>query len=99
MADIKTEEPRAKYGNNKPENRYIHNDTSSLKVNTGFRTTPGEPTAEDCISYLAAYVAEARYVPGAVGRTWFELQRNFSLPEIKKLRAEAILPEDINRGE
>jgi hypothetical protein len=89
------EESQSNYRNVLPENRKQAEDPSSLKINTGFRTTPGEPSAEDCISYMAAYTLEARHVPGAIGHTWRELQRRFPLDEIRQDRARAAPPSEV----
>lgn len=56
-----------------------------LKINTAFRTAPAEPTAEDCISYLAAYVSRARLVPGMIGHTWIQLKRHFPIEDLEQL--------------
>lgn len=80
-------EPPANFGvrNNPPLSGKDASDPS-LKLNTAFRPTPGEPTAEDCLSYFARYLSDVRLVPGGVGHTWIQLQRTFPLDEAKRLR-------------
>lgn len=63
---------------------------SSLNLNPAFRSPPEEPTADRCLSYLADYLREISRVPGAVGYTWIQLQKHFSMEEAKRLASQSM---------
>ena len=77
--------PRGVFSGNKAPD--IRRDLgSSVKVNTAFRPATGEPTPDDCLIYLRAYLDEARLVPGMVGHTLIELRDRFPIDKVRRMR-------------
>ena len=84
--------PAVKTGNypnlGKQHSGLVEDDKAKFGVSSRppMRITPGheipakEPSEQDCLKYLASYLAIMRTTPGGLGHTFIELQRHFPLP-------------------
>jgi transcriptional regulator with XRE-family HTH domain len=61
---------------------------SSVKLNPAFAPPAPNPTEQDCLNHLAAYLAEARHVPGLVAHTLIELKKQFKIQEARAQRED-----------
>lgn len=61
---------------------------SSVKLNPVFAPPAANPTEQDCVAHLTAYLAEARHVPGLVAHTLIELKKHFKVSEAHAQRED-----------
>jgi hypothetical protein len=81
------EPPHSESPRNKPA--VVGNDRdSSVKLNPAFAPPAPNPTEQDCLNHLAAYLAEARHVPGLVAHTLIELKKHFKIQEARAQRED-----------
>lgn len=80
-----TPPPAPKFSGNSPS-RIGNNPDSSVKLNPAFAPPVGNPTQQDCIDHLTAYLAEAKHVPGLVAHTLIELKKHFKVAEARAQR-------------
>ena len=72
---------------NNPARTEMHS-SSSVKLNPAFAPPVGNPTQQDCIDHLAAYLAEAKHVPGLVAHTLIELKKHFKIADARAQRED-----------
>ena len=68
--------------------RVENNKSSSVKLNPAFAPPVSNPTQQDCIDHLTAYLAEAKHVPGLVAHTLIELKKHFKIADARAQRED-----------
>lgn len=61
---------------------------SSLKLNPAFAQPAADPSAQDCLEHLKAFLSEAQHVPGLIGHTLIELRERFPVEKALRLRQQ-----------
>lgn len=60
---------------------------SRMMFAPGFHPKPAEPTAENCVAHLQAYLNKIQDAPGGVPHTWVQLQLHLPLEQAERMAA------------